>query len=127
ALVYPYDGWQRVRGNHWWVTRRWVDVVGFFCPTVFEHFYCDTVAERIAQMADRFISRSDILVEHMHGRYGKAPKDHVYASKRQRGPDGLKPHQRDEKRFEAMRPQMEEAARRVRAAIHEARLDYLRN
>lgn len=124
ALVYPADGNGNkglhdgdVRCNHWFVTRRWVEVVGCFCPTVFEHFCSDTVPERIAQQAGRMIHLPDVLVEHMHFKHLKSKKDATYAYARERDAKGLSMSDRDIARMAAMEPWIRERAAAVRAAI----------
>ena len=122
ALVYPSDGHGNgkagdVKGNHWFVTRRWVDVVGCFCPSEFEHFCCDTVPEKIAALAGRFFYLPEVLIEHRHFKYGQSAKDETYAYTRTRDAAGLSMSDRDILKMNAMQPWIEERAAAVRAAI----------
>lgn len=124
ALVYPADGNGNkglhdgdVRCNHWFVTRRWVEVVGCFCPTVFEHFCSDTVPERIAQLAGRMIYLPDVLVEHMHFKHLKSKRDATYAYARERDKAGRSMSDRDVARMADMAPWIAERAAAVRAAF----------
>lgn len=125
ALVCPNDGHGNGRpgdfkGNHWFVTRRWVDVVGCFCPTVFEHFCCDTVPEKIAALAGRLVHLPHVLVEHRHFKYHQAERDETYAYTRTSDALGLSMSQRDEAKMRAMQPWIEDRAAAVRAAIAQA-------
>lgn len=127
ALVYPSDGHGNgkpgdIKGNHWFVTRRWVDVVGCFCPQTFEHFCCDTVPEKIAALAGRFIHLPDVLIEHRHFKYGQAVKDDTYSYTRQRDANGLSMSDRDILKMNALQPWIEERAAAVREYIEKCRL-----
>lgn len=122
ALVYPDDGNGNnavngdVKGNHWFVTRRWVEVVGCFCPPVFEHFCSDTVPEKIAEQAGCFVHLPDVLVEHMHFKHLKSKKDDTYAYARERDDQGRSMSDRDCARMAEMAPWIAERAAAVRAA-----------
>lgn len=123
ALVYPADGNGNkglhdgdVRCNHWFVTRRWIEVVGCFCPTVFEHFCSDTVPERIAKQAGRMIYLPDVLVEHMHFKHLKSQKDATYAYAREKDAKGRSMSDRDVARMAEMAPWIAERAAAVKAA-----------
>lgn len=128
ALVYPSDGHGNgtksgsgeIKGNHWFVSRRWIEAVGCFCPTAFEHFCCDTVPERIAAQAGCFIHLPEVLVEHVHFKYGQAVKDETYAYTRQLDAAGLSMSKRDEAKMAAMAPWIAERANAVRAARERA-------
>lgn len=123
ALIYPADGNGNqggdgdVRGNHWFVTRCWVKVVGCFCPSVFEHFCSDTVPEKIAKQAGRLVSLPEVLVEHMHFKYLKSQKDETYAYARTRDAADRSMSDRDIARMAEMAPWIAERAAAVRAAI----------
>lgn len=122
ALVYPADGHGNnaatgdVKGNHWFVTRRWVEVVGCFTPAVFEHFCSDTVPEKIAQEAGCFVHLPEVLVEHMHFKYRKSEKDATYAHARKLDASGRSMSDRDIARMNELAPWISERAAAVRAA-----------
>jgi hypothetical protein len=124
AVVSPEDGTKQDKGTHWFVSREWVRAVGYMTWTgdiaglgPFEHFGCDDVPEQIARGVGCYVWRRDVLIEHMHHKYGKAPNDSVYASKRMRGADGRTPSERDTERLRALRPEINAAIARVNAAI----------
>lgn len=126
ALVYPADGNGNqggdghVRGNHWFVTRRWVEVVGNFCPPLFEHFCSDTVPERIAERAGRLVYLPEVLVEHMHFKYKKAERDETYAYARTRDAADRSVSDRDCARMASLDRWMSERAAAVRQAVYDA-------
>jgi hypothetical protein len=127
ALLYTNDGRDREKAEHWFVSRRWVEIVGFFswagdCGGLgpFEHFCADTVAELVAQRVRRKFFLRDVVTEHMHAKYGKAQNDVTYREKRERGPDGRTPSDRDLDRLARLGPVIDAAAMRVAAAIEQA-------
>lgn len=126
ALVYPADGNGNngvdgdIKGNHWFVTRRWIEVVGCFCLPEFEHFCSDTVPEKIAQQVGRFVHLPSVLVEHMHFKYLKSKKDDTYAKARERDEKGRSVSDRDVTKMEELAPWIAERARAVRAAMASA-------
>lgn len=124
ALVYPNDGNgniglhdREVRGNHWFVTRRWVEFVGCFCPSHLEHYCSDTVPERIAAAAGRLIALPDVLIEHMHFKHLKSAKDETYAYARSKNAAGVSMSDRDIARMQQLEPWIAARAAAVREAI----------
>ena len=119
GLFYSNDGRDREKAEHWFVSRRWVEVVGFFswagdCGGLgpFEHFCADTVAELVAHRVGRIFFLGDVVTEHMHEKYGKAENDVTYQEKRERGRDGRTPSDRDQDRLAMLGPVIDAAARR---------------
>jgi hypothetical protein len=124
ALFYTNDGRDRDKAEHWFVSRRWVEIVGFFswagdCGGLgpFEHFCADTVGELVAHKVGRKFFLRDVVTEHMHAKYGKAENDATYREKRERGGDGRKPSDRDEDRLARLGPVIDAAVKRVAEAI----------
>jgi hypothetical protein len=124
ALLYTNDGRDREKAEHWFVTRRWVDLLGFFawaedCDGLgpFEHFCADTVAEHVAQKVNRIFFLRNVVTEHMHAKYGKAENDLTYREKRQRAEDGRNPSDRDLQRLARLAPLIDATAARVADAI----------
>ena len=60
------------------VSRRWVDILGYFMFPFFEHFFSDTWVWMLAKSIDRAIYIPDVMVEHMHWKLGKSEKDKTY-------------------------------------------------
>lgn len=59
------------------VTRRFYEVVGFF-PEGFGHAYGDTWVVEIARMAKCLHFADDVVIEHMHPKFGKSERDEVH-------------------------------------------------
>lgn len=117
VCVAPNDECHSGKANFWFVTREWINAVGYFCWPEFEHFCGDTMTELIAKKAGRFIYAADITCEHMHPKYGKAPNDETYRACRVRGADGTNASDRDIARMKALNGEMNQAANRIHAAI----------
>jgi hypothetical protein len=65
------------------VSRRWVETVGYFTPPGFSADYSDTWPNDVAEMIGRkqFVN---VLIEHMHHVWGKAEKDKTYQENEER-------------------------------------------
>jgi hypothetical protein len=65
------------------VSRKWIDTVGYFTPPGFSGDYADTWIDDVAKMIGRnkFVP---IVVEHCHHIYGKAEYDETYREKDER-------------------------------------------
>lgn len=61
-------------GTHGFVTRRWVDAVGYFCPPYFSSDFNDTWLTDLADRVDRHIY-VPIVTEHLHPSFGKGEWD----------------------------------------------------
>lgn len=59
------------------VHRKWHELVGFF-PDHFKHFYVDTWVGTIAERIGRKIFAQDVVIDHRHRKYKKAPDDDTY-------------------------------------------------
>lgn len=79
ALVHGDDGNpDRSRaldyGTHGFLRREWVEAVGYFLPPYFSSDFSDTWVNEVAEAIGRRIF-VDILTEHHHPAFGKAPLD----------------------------------------------------
>lgn len=124
VCIAPEDLCGNGKANFWFVTREWIEAVGWFTWTrdcgglgAFEHFCADTVVEKVARKVKRFVALPEVVTEHMHAKYGKAENDALYREKRIRGTDGRTPSDRDIERMAALEPELEAAAARVQRAI----------
>lgn len=79
AFVYGRDGAQDANlGTHGFVSRQWIDAVGYFCPPLFSHDYNDTWLNVVAELVGRRVFLPDLLMEHMHWIWGKSDHDQTY-------------------------------------------------
>lgn len=79
AFVYGRDGVQDANlGTHGFVSRQWIDAVGYFCPPLFSHDYNDTWLNVVADAVGRRVFLSDVFMEHMHWIWGKSEHDQTY-------------------------------------------------
>lgn len=60
------------------VSRRWVEVVGYFTGPGFSADFSDTWPHDVAEMIGRKRFIPGVLIEHVHWLWGKAPKDVTY-------------------------------------------------
>ena len=65
------------------VSRRWVDVVGYFTPPGFSADYSDAWPQDVAEMIGRR-RYVDVLIEHCHHVWGKAEMDETYRENQER-------------------------------------------
>lgn len=65
-------------GTHGFIHRRWVEVVGRFCPPYFSSDYNDTWLNDVANALNRRVYLAELYTEHMHPVVGKAPMDQTY-------------------------------------------------
>lgn len=77
ACFYFNDGHSPMDSRIPAVTRKFYEIAGFFPPHFF-HFYGDTWVAKIAEGAGCFYPALDIVIEHMHPKFGKAERDAVY-------------------------------------------------
>lgn len=79
CFVHGRDGLQDERlGTHGFVSRRWVDTVGYFTAPHFAHDYADTWLNEVALAIGRHVYLPGLLTEHLHPDAGKAPLDQTY-------------------------------------------------
>jgi len=68
-LVYivPYDGNANgALGVHGFLSKKWVDIVGFFTPPYFSYWYADTWIDEISKKIGRFHYAPEIRIIHNH-------------------------------------------------------------
>lgn len=117
---YTNDGRDRDKVEHFFTTRRWVDVVGYFVRPEFEHFCVDQWIGEVAGANGRLVWLRNVVTEHMHFKYGKAGKDQTYADKRQADAQGLSTSERDQALYLALAGERAEDVRRISAAMRRA-------
>ena len=107
------DGRRRMKLETICCTRPWAETVGFILDTRFEHFCADELVEKIAKRAGHMHYAMNIVLEHMHPKYGKGEWDETYLVKRTGGGN-----ERDRARLAAMEVsgEIETAAERIRRA-----------
>ena len=66
------------------VSRRWIERLNYYAPTMFEHFFVDTWLWDVALRVGRAHYIADVNVEHIAAWAGKAPEDET--ALRTRGP-----------------------------------------
>lgn len=81
-VAYTNDGRDRDKCEHFFVSSQWVRVVGYFMRSEFRHFSADEWVDDIARRVGRSLYLRDVVTEHMHAKYGKAPNDETYRAKR---------------------------------------------
>jgi len=67
AYIVPYDG--HANGNlgvHGFLSREWVQVIGYFTPPYFSYWYVDTWIDEIARSIGRFCYIPEVRVIHNH-------------------------------------------------------------
>jgi hypothetical protein len=89
AFVFGNDG-SKVHdgkyGTHGFMTRKWVDTLGYVCPPHFSGDYSDTWINDVAKMVGRHF-HINIMTEHLHPDFGKTELDATYKEKYQRMKD----------------------------------------
>ena len=79
AFVYGRDGIADDDfGTHGFISRSWVEAVGYFVPPIFSSDYNDTWLNEVADKIERKIFTPEIYTEHMHFRAGKSARDETY-------------------------------------------------
>jgi hypothetical protein len=116
-IASPMNGDSRRRVNHWFTGRQWLKVFGWMAPAHFEHFCEDEWVQAVAEAAGRLVYMDDVLIEHMHAKYGKGANDEGYKSKRQRGADGSSMSARDIAKFNQLAPALARDKDMLRKAI----------
>lgn len=77
-VAYPNNGKDREKCEHFFTTSRWINTLGYMVRTEFRHFCVDQWVEELANGVGRLTFLRDVVVEHMHKKYGKAPDDDTY-------------------------------------------------
>jgi len=116
-VAYTNDGRDRDKCEHFFVSRAWMQAVGWFMWPGFSHFCADEMVERVGRKAGRTLFLRDVVTEHMHFKYGKADKDETYASKRR-----IDISAQDQALLIELDPEVHAAAARVTRVIDESRI-----
>ena len=111
------DGNDRDKCMHFFVSRRWMEIVGHFMWPEFEHFSGDEWVERVAKAAGRGVYLREVVTEHMHAKYKKAPNDDTYRRTRVTAADGTSMSERDNRRMQALLGQVKDLGEQLRLAI----------
>lgn len=101
-IASPMNGDGKRRVNHWFTGRQWVQLFGWIMPAHFEHFCDDEWVQEVAGPCGRLVYMDDVLIEHMHKKYGKGENDETYRSKREKAEDGSSMSDRDVATFKRL-------------------------
>jgi hypothetical protein len=82
VMVYADDGSPTRRPTHPFLTRSWIEAVGFFTPPFFASWMADRWIWELAKAVGRSVY-VDVLIEHMHPIWGKADTDPLYEAQAQ--------------------------------------------
>lgn len=117
GICYTNDGRYRDKCEHWICTRRWAEVLGYMAWPEFEHFCADQWMEEVAKRIGRCRFLREVVTEHMHFKYGKAPRDATYDAKRGKGRDGRSMSDRDNALYAALASERDRAVEKLAAAM----------
>jgi len=79
GLVYGRDGIHDENlATHGFITRKWVEAVGYFVPPYFSSDYNDLWLHEVAGAVGRRWFLPDVFTEHMHPAVGKGPLDQTH-------------------------------------------------
>ena len=70
--------------THGFLHRRWVETLGYFVPPLFSSDWNDVWLTEVADMIGRRV-KIDIVTDHMHYAFDKAPYDETYRQREERG------------------------------------------
>jgi hypothetical protein len=85
GMVWTDDGDLGARlATHPFVSRRWIDAVGFFVPPYFERCFVDLWIFELATLTGMGTFLPHVLIEHSHIELGKAEPDSLYEEIRSR-------------------------------------------
>lgn len=86
VFVYGRDGIHDHKlGTHGFVSRRWVDTLGYFTWPGFAADYADTWIHELGARTGRVVYLPDVYTEHLHPLVGKAPIDRTHEERIARG------------------------------------------
>ena len=78
--AYGDDGFHGEKlATHSFVSREWVDAVGYYLPNILRGDYVDTFLHVLAQNLGRIQYMPRVFIEHLHPFAGKAEMDDTYA------------------------------------------------
>lgn len=85
AMFFFDDGfWGAKFSSHPFLTRKWVELSGFFVPPYFVSDYNDLWIDEVATKINRKIYIPGFLIEHMHPNFGKSLIDETHKDRLQR-------------------------------------------
>ncbi len=119
GLVYGRDGiHDQNLATHGFITRKWVNAVGYFVPPYFSSDYNDLWLHQVAQGIGRLRFLPDVFTEHMHPAVGKGPLDLTHQER-------LARHGQDEvdALWNQLFPKRQEDAGKLLTAIAEHRME----
>jgi len=79
---YFNNGQDREMIEHFVVSKEWIKALGYFAPTMYNHFYVDSHIGDIAEKVGRLVWMKDITLKHEHFKYGLSVEDASYMEKR---------------------------------------------
>lgn len=63
----PKDGYQNgALGVHGFVSKKWIELIGYFTPPYFKYWYADTWLDEVSKKINRYVYAEDIEVIHCH-------------------------------------------------------------
>jgi glycosyl transferase/beta-hydroxylase protein BlmF len=91
GLVYGRDGiHDQALATHGFITRNWVEAVGYFVPPYFSSDYNDLWLHQVAEAVGRLHFLPEVYTEHMHPAVNKGPLDLTHQERLTRhGQDGV--------------------------------------
>ena len=85
AFVYGRDGYQDENlGTHGFLSRRWVESVGYFVPPYFSSDYNDLWLHDVAGRIGRRVYVPEVFIEHLHPDAGKGEWDRTHLERLER-------------------------------------------
>lgn len=80
--VYTKDGYaDELWGTHPFVSRKWIELVGYFLPPYFPCDFVDSWLNNLASKINRRVYLPNVYTEHMHPVVGKSEKDETFLEK----------------------------------------------
>lgn len=99
-------------GTHGFLRREWTDAVGCFTPDHFAADYTDLWLNEVADAIGRRVFLPDVITEHLHPGFEKAPWDQTYQETHERMQAGGIPAL-----YESLAPERDEWAEKLRAVM----------
>lgn len=88
AFVFGRDGIHDEKlATHGFISRRWLETVGYFTWHEFPCDFADTWLHDVAQMIGRLVYQPAVLIEHLHPIANKAEWDQTHLERKARGKD----------------------------------------
>jgi len=123
VVMYFNNGFSREKAEFLGMTRKWMELQGFFVPTQFEHFSCDEYVEWIAHQCGRLVWMKDIVFYHWHPKFGQVPRDDTWASSRELDKNGENMSMRDARLYKTTFNERHEFALKIMRAIEAAKYE----